>query len=520
MNLGERAARLRGSPLVLAVCTGLVGGVGVAFLGNAISPMLGVAAVVAAGVTAYFLRFPTLALYALAFSVPVERFGRISDDTSAFTLSVTRGVGLLSLAALVPVLVMGRRRPFVNGPLGWWCAFVAVGLLTLTYTSDLTPGVRIAGGHLGNILFMFTVMNLAMSDSVEESRRRSRIAILLWLLASTLVALYSIYDWHYGSGQTGGIPISETDPQAGAQLAEFRWSTVWIDSAEKETLGGLSIRRSMGSTSHAAVFGINLIMTIPFFFYLIRHCASRWIKWVMWAGLAASMYCVLLTNTRATLALAVGILGLCVILRLVRITPVFIIGGIAAALAAPFFLPEDIFERVLDLRNYQTSKSQAMSIRLEYWGAGLRAIADHWVMGNGLANQRVVLDYLEHPFEGKSHMHNIYLQTLMDVGVFGWGLFLMFLASTVRCCTRARRIFVTAGNKEDADMLTSALVMMIGVLIYGLQVDVFFFPLKGWWMVLGLVYVMARHGQLLVAERDAALRTADAITATASPAGA
>ena len=488
-------ARLVASHAVLAAGVGLIGGIGIAFIGARISPLLGLAGVLGAGATAFFLRFPVLALYALAFAVPVERFGRISDDTSTFTLSITRGIGVLAMMALVPVLVMHRRRPFVNGALLLWTVFTGICLLTLTYTSDLIPGVRVAAGYVGNILFLFTVMNLVRGDTVEETRHRAHITIIWWLVASTAVALYSIYDWHLGSGRTGGIPVTDINPQAGAQLAEYRWSTVWMDSAEEMTLGGLSIRRSMGSTSHAAVFGINLIMSIPFYFYVICRERGRALAALMWVGLAASLYCVLLTNTRATLAVAIGVMGLCVLFRLVRITSAMIMGGIVLVLVAPFALPEDIFDRVLDWKNYSTTRSAAMQIRLDYWVAGRHAIADHWLLGNGMGNQRVVLDYLRNPIEGKSHMHNIYLQTLMDVGVVGWAVFLAFLGVVVRSSVRAMRIFRAIGDRPSHEFMSAAVVLIIGVLVYGLQVDVFYFPLKAWWLVLGLVFVMSHHAE-------------------------
>lgn len=492
-------ARALEMPLLVAAAVGGIGGAAIAFLGARISPMLGIAAVLGAGAGVLFLRFPILALYALAFCVPIERFGRISDDTAAFSISVTRGVGLLALASLVPVLVMRKRQPFINNALLLWCAFTSVGLLTLAYTSDLIPGVRIASGYVGNILFLFTVMNLVRGDSLEQTRARAHITVLWWLIASTAVALYSIYDWHFGSGTTGGIPVTDINPQAGAQLAEHRWSTVWLDSAEEMTLGGLSIRRSMGSTSHAAVFGINLIMSIPFYLYAISRERGRILEPLMWIGLAASMYCVLLTNTRATLACAVGVLGLCVLYKIVRITPAMIIGGIVLVLIAPFALPEDIFDRVLDWKNYSATRSAAMQIRLDYWVAGRQAIADHWLLGNGLGNQRVVLDYLRNPIEGKSHMHNIYLQTLMDVGVIGWAIFIAFLAVVVRSAARATRIFRMLRDRASYDFMAASMVLIIGVLVYGLQVDVFYFPLKAWWLILGMVFVMHRHAESLAA---------------------
>jgi O-antigen ligase len=134
-----------------------------------------------------------------------------------------------------------------------------------------------------------------------------------------------------------------------------------------------------------------------------------------------------------------------------------------------------------------------MQIRIDYWIAGRKAIADQWLLGNGLGNQRVVLDYLRNPIEGKSHMHNIYLQTLMDVGVVGWSVFVAFLVVTVRTAARALRIYRVLGDRHSHEFIAASMVLMIGVLVYGLQVDVFYFPLKAWWMVLGLVFVMARH---------------------------
>jgi len=491
------ASRIAGSPVLRAGAVGLLGGVFFAVLGARISPMLGLAAVIGGMTAVYFLRFPVLALYALAFAVPVERFGRITDDSSAFSISVARGLGLLSLVALVPVLVLRKREPIVNLPLWLWSGFTALGLLTLTYTSDLIPGVRIASGYVGNILMLFTVMNLVRGDTLEETRRRAHIAIVWWLVASAAVSAYSIWDWHFGSGQTGGIPVTSLDPQAGAQLAQYRWSTVWIDSAEEQTLGGLSIRRSMGSTSHAAVFGINLIMSMPFYLYVIaRERGKRvLVSLFMWAGLAMAMYCVLLTNTRATLAAAVGVLGLSALLKLVRITPAMMLGGIALVLLAPFALPDDIFERVLDWKNYSTTRSAAMAIRVDYWGAGARAISDHPILGNGLGNQRVVLDYLKNPIEGKSHMHNIYLTTLMDVGFIGWAVFLAFLAVTVRMCVRTRRIFRAIGDVQGFQLMSATLALIVGVLVYGLQVDVFYFPLKAWWLTIGMMYVLNRQAE-------------------------
>jgi|GEM_PF-1719441 len=476
--------------LALPIAIGLAGGLVFVLLATNISPILSLGAVGGVAATLLFLRHPTWSLYALALAAPIERFGRISDDTSAFNISITRGLGMLALGVLLIDHMVKRKTIRLCPTILLWSALVTIGLLTLTYTSDLIPGIKIAGGYVGDILFLIIIVNVVVASTAKETFRRVNTCVLLWLVASILVALYSIYDWHLGSGQTGGIPLGDVDPQAGAQLAMYRWSTVWVDRAEMQTLGGETIRRSMGPTSHAAIFGVNLAMTIPFFFYFIRTNANRWLHAAMWLGLAASIYCVLLTNTRAALLLLVGVLGLCVVTGLVRVRMWMVLGGLALAVAAPVLLPVDIFERIFDSKNYLPSNSQAMSIRIDYWGSGLRAFADQWLLGQGLANEHVVLEFLRNPIPGKSHMHNIYLQTLVDVGVIGWPIFIAFLARIVYVCVRGRSWYRRLEAPTEYWFMTAGLILVVAVLVFGLQVDVFYFPLKGWWLIIGLLLVM------------------------------
>jgi len=355
----------------------------------------------------------------------------------------------------------------------------------LTYIGFALPGIVVA---LGLAFFALWVMDVPGLGWVYQS-------------FPMLIAAYSIYDWHLGSGAGNVIQVGVVDPQAGAQLAANRWSTVWYDTAEHEALGGQAIRRSMGSTSHATVFGINLAMTIPFFFYVLRTCKGRLLHSLVWGGLAMTAYCTLLNNTRAALLLVVGIVGLCVLLGLLRVTFWLVMAGIGILIAAPLFIPVDIFRRVLDFQNYTSGNSEAMRIRIDYWGSGFRAFRENWIGGNGLANQKIAVQYLRNPIPGKSHMHNIYLQTLVDVGIFGWILFAVFLGSVMYACLHARKNFRKLEMPREFWMATAACVLVVSVLIYGLQVDVLYFPIKSFWLIIGLSIVMARYSDVLMCRK-------------------
>ena len=504
MNISHLSTARQPAALVSAACIGVGGGLVFAFGAEWSSPLVAVAAFAGVGFVMLLLRVPLLGLYALAAMVPVERFGRLTDDTATFEISIMRVVGTLIFIVIVVSNVL-RRRPVIIGlPLLLWCACVAFALASLTYSTDVQGGIQVASGEVGNILFLFAIANLVGADSREEMFERANATILVWLVACTLVAVYSIGDWHFGSGASGGIPIDSVDPQAGAQLATHRWSTVWQDTAETR-LSGLPLRRSMGPTSHAAVFGINLLMSLPFFIYALRSTRTRGVlRALLLVGLLATVYCMLLTNTRAVIVFAVLTLGLCAFWGLLRIRGWMSVGALAGELLAFALIPADVVNRAFDPKNYVVANSEAIRVRLDYYDAGLRAIKDHWLTGVGVGNRKVMLTYLRNPIEGRSTMHNFYLQTALDTGLFGLAIFLCFLVSLLRWTSGVARALRRDHRGDEYLLVLAIQIMMVTVLLYGLQVDVFFFPLKAWWLSAGIVVAM--HTRLARANRDAAGR--------------
>jgi hypothetical protein len=481
----------------LALLVGLIGGL-VLTIGSAqASPVMALAGLVGVGLVLLLLRDPVLGFYLLAAMVPIERFGRFSDDTAVFEISIMRVVGMVVFVILVTHRLVRGLPIIITAPLILWTTYVAIALISLTYSSDMKGGQQIASGAVGNILFLLTMSSLVYADRFEEMIRRAKIAIICWLFASMAICAYSIYDWHFGSGGVGGIPIDSVDPQAGAQLLEHKWSTVWMDTAE-EGLSGLSLRRSMGSTSHAAVFGINLLMSIPFLIYIAKTSREIAMKGLLLLGLGATLYCLLLTNTRAVILVAIPTFGLCMLRGLIPFRGWMILAGLAAGGASLFFLPADIFDRILNTSNYAVGNSDALRVRLEYWEAGFRAILDHWATGVGVGNRLVMLSYLRNPIPGHSTMHNIYLQTALDVGLFGWLAFIGFVGLVLFQTERLLLRLARQGPSDAYWLVISAEALMLTVIIFGFQVDVFFFPLKAWWLIASII--VAFHKRVFIAD--------------------
>jgi hypothetical protein len=82
---------------------------------------------------------------------------------------------------------------------------------------------------------------------------------------------------------------------------------------------------------------------------------------------------------------------------------------------------------------------------------------------------------------------------MMEVGVLAGSVFFGFVGLVLTYSFRAAAVFRSRSRDSDEYFfLRASQVAMITVLLYGLQVDVFHFPLKGWWLIAGFVCVLAR----------------------------
>lgn len=459
------------------------------------SPALLVALGIAAPCAVVTLRWPFFGFAFLTFLLPLERMQRITDDTSEFTISIMRFVALGTLAVLM-LHRLTKRKPILWDH-SWilYGGYVAIAAIGLFISSD-PGGTKRALGTIGaNCIFLFMFVNFF------ETRKQIYSILVVWLAANALAVGYSTYDWHLGSGRSDGIQM-EVDPGKGAQTTENRWSTVWQDRAEWETLGGAALRRSMGPTSHAAVYGINLIITLPFLIYLLHRTQNNlWRSIWVAALLALTLYNVMLTNTRAVMLQAGLTCVLCLAFGLFKLRTIHVLFGIIIAGLGLSLMPKDIFNRILDIDNYDLENSAAMRVRLEYWKAGMRIIDENWLVGMGVGNEREIPKYVKGSLTAeKSTVHNTYLQFLLEVGIIGWLLFYSFVGTMIYYANRAARVFRRLPDwRLEYQILLATQVAMASVLVFGLQVDVFLFPLKGWWLLAAISTVLYRWSRALEA---------------------
>ena len=450
------------------------------------SPLLGLALIIGIIIIALLVMFPLYGLYLTAAVVPLERVGRFTDDTSLFTISLMRVLGMATfLAMFINYLI--KRKSFQTGPAFFlyagYCIFT---IISITYTTDYEGTIRQVSPMIGNLLFFFIIINLI------KDFRQAEIAVICWLISTVGVCLFSSYDWLFGSGVNGEALQSNV---LGEQMTSDKFTTVYLDHAEWQTLGSGGLRRSMGTTSHASVYGINLVMTIPFFLYFFRCTQSAKLMALIAACFILLLYNILLTNTRAVLVVTLVSLLLSAMTGLLQARREYLVLSVIGLALFPFVIPEDIFTRMLNMSNYSLENAAAMRIRIEYWRASLGIFADHWFTGIGIGNRlelpRRLIDPLT-PLE--TNVHNIYIQTALDVGVLGWLLFFSFIAIIYKHASDIVRFLkFDPLHQRELYFAKAAINLMLTVLVFGFQADVFLFPLKGWWLVSGLVVVIRKE---------------------------
>jgi hypothetical protein len=477
----------RGVP-VTPIAVGVAAG-GLFLAGALRSPVLGLGLLIGMLCCVLVVSYPGIGMGLLTFLIPLERLQRFTSDTATFTISVMRILAIMCLGALLIHRILQKRSFRLDKTMFLYGGYVGLQMLGMLHTTDPEGTKRAIGTILANCLFFFLYFNYF------EKRGQIKLAIIIWLAANLVGAAYSTYDWHFGSGREGGVK-SEVDPGEGAQSAENRWSTVWQDQAEWDTLGGKSARRSMGPTSHAAVYGINLIMTIPFFFMFLKRSRGFWPRAGIYACLGLVAYNVLLTNTRAVMLMAAGTVGLCMLYGLFKLKPIHLAVMLAAGIAAVPLLPKDILNRVLDPKNYSKEKSAAMRVRFGYWVAGLHVISENLWLGVGAGNSKEIPKYTKDLAAEETTVHNIFIQIALESGIVGWLFFFSFVGALFYQARKAAEwLKGRAEWAEEHEILVAIQVAMISVLIFGLQVDVFDFPLKGWWLMatITLVYFGWAH---------------------------
>jgi putative inorganic carbon (HCO3(-)) transporter len=189
-------------------------------------------------------------------------------------------------------------------------------------------------------------------------------------------------------------------------------------------------------------FALALVMSIPLMFYLGISEGSARVRSFTYAGVALTMFTVVLTHSRGGFLSMAGVVGLMIWRSKVRMQGIAV--GIAVALIGIAVVPQSFVDRLATLEN-PTEESSAAS-RIEAWGIALEVIGHYPWLGTGMRNFELAFARFDPEKEiGGARgprtivVHNSYLQVWAEQGTIAFALYLLLLASTFWMLASIRR---------------------------------------------------------------------------------
>ena len=153
------------------------------------------------------------------------------------------------MASLFLHSLLSKRKLLVTLPVLLYGTYIFIALITLSYTTDSMRGFQWCSTMVGNLLFLFFVINAIRTP------KQIRLPIVLWLGTTLAIGAFTIYQWHSDKAVVQGDRFENS----GYRSTDDRFSTIIIDYAEFDSIG--AVKRVLGATSHPAVYGINIILT-------------------------------------------------------------------------------------------------------------------------------------------------------------------------------------------------------------------------------------------------------------------
>jgi len=293
---------------------------------------------------------------------------------------------------------------------------------------------------------------------------------------SFFVALLGIYENFFGMAQS-----------------------TWHDEELFEEISG----RVVSTFENPNVLAEYLIMILPFMLTLLLIKGKvSWKLAALITGGAAGL-CLIFTWSRGAW---LGIMFAVIVYMLIysRKTMLAFAVGICAVPFLPFVLPQSIINRFLSIGNL---KDTSTNYRVNIWKAVINLVEDHFGGGIGVGTAafgEVYPEYSLAAIESAPHSHNLYLQILVEIGIFG---LLVFIAVVFLMAQSSFSFYAGLskhmGHGNDDTVITHKLLSaagfcgIIAILVQGMTDHVWYnyrvFCM--FWLIMGLTMAVRRAAE-------------------------
>jgi len=327
--------------------------------------------------------------------------------------------------------------------------FIFIIMIVNTVLSVNPSGsIRDLGIHFMGILMLFVIINEPMNKNQMDKIFEALIYI------GTLISIYGIYQYF------AGVPMGSG----------------WVDTTQNPDL----TVRVFGTFENPNLFAEYLIMIFPIVYGKILY-SNKISKKILFGTLSLIMFVALLmTASRAGwLGFVFGLLIFVLVLNFKIIFPM----GILGLMAIPF-MPDSIIHRIKTIGSLSDSSNY---YRYSLWKSTIAIVKDFWQTGIGfgyLSFRSVTPYYIKNmaPY----HTHNTYLQVLVEFGVVGFVLFLLFC---LKVFTTGVKTFKYAKDKYISIFSIAMVSSFSSVMLHGIAENIFFNPkiIIMFWFIIGFI---------------------------------
>ncbi|MBQ4598891.1 MAG: O-antigen ligase family protein [Clostridia bacterium] len=347
------------------------------------------------------------------------------------------------------------------------CKFELLDALVICFMAVMLLGGLISYGGMQSIkaasIYVVLMLGYFLTVGLVNTKEMLKKSATVLCVSLLLVSAYGLYQ-----NFTGNI------------------SAEWIDTEMFESIGG----RVVSTFENPNMLGLYLILLLPLLAAEMIGEKNWWKKPRYILSFAAGAACLIYTWARGAW---LGFLFAAVVFLLMwnkRTMGLLLAGVLALPMLIPY-LPASIVSRFSSIGDLTDTST---NYRVYIWRGSTKMAADYALTGIGIGEEAFNRIYPYYSFAGiekAPHAHNLFLQLFIEVGIFGFIIFLALLICLFQCGFSLAK---HGADKEVRLIGCGALCGVLAALVQGMtdyvwyNYRVFFV----FWLVIGLVAAARR----------------------------
>ncbi|WP_427340374.1 O-antigen ligase family protein [Caloranaerobacter sp. DY30410] len=371
---------------------------------------------------------------------------------------IPKAYSLVYLICLFMVFIFRQifivRQDFKKSVFGVFIFVLAFVMLISTLTSYNPQGsFRDLVIHFSSLGFLIVVVN-----NIENKKQLNSI-LTLFVFTAVLVAIYGLYQY-----------------KAGIKLDK-----AWVDVSINPDIN----TRVFSVFGNPNILAEYLIMSIPISISLFWFTKKLLKKLIFLVSSLILIVTLILTFSRGGwLGFAFGLL-----IFVILVEKRLLLSLIPAGVLAIFIMPSSVIHRITTIGNLSDSSN---AYRIKVWTITLDIIRDNLITGVGFGYipfRETFVKYIR--TMNVYHAHNMYLETLAEMGIGGFVLFILFIFIIYKY---AIITLIKNNDRYLKTIIAGVLAGLSSVLFHGLFENILYLPriIITFWLLISFILVAVR----------------------------